>query len=137
MHRPKGYTVLAVLLATFSLAGLGNLVASPVDALGLAHSAALPLLIAVYTAAAAIGAWSLWRAQRWAPEAYLVWALTAMGLILYFQLRIAPQMFALLSPQVPVPEASLPGGLVASGGLLAAGYWYLRSRRPINGRRDG
>jgi hypothetical protein len=105
-HRPPGITAICVLLAGLACTGFGNAIVwndaaliSAASTIGLDVGGPLFAGIAgFYGTTALVCSASLWAMRKWAIYAYVIWAIAAIALGIYFALgyRPAPTYLKLL-----------------------------------------
>ena len=134
MKRPVGYVVIAVLLALSSVAGLSSVFWAPLELFGGAATIWDRLIPLAVAAAGLHAAWMLWRYERRAPEAYLLWAALMVGNTLYTAFVLLPRISQALARRAGTVLPDFPVGLRLYQAafitlVVALGYWYLASHR--------
>jgi heme/copper-type cytochrome/quinol oxidase subunit 3 len=145
VKRPIGYGILAVLIGIASFSGLFGSFVWP-RALEQQEVVVTPLIYILFGGQVLLGAvtaWTLWKYRRRAPEWYLSWAICTLLTAIYFMRVTVPEMISAMATKMPpaAQQPKLPVSLLFTqmlfyGVLLAAGYWYLVSRRRSAGIGD-
>jgi hypothetical protein len=134
LKRPIGHTVIAVLVALWSVSHLSNTVRNYQSAFGIAASPWQQMLSVASAIVGVTAAAALWFQRRWARAAYAVWAVLATGVFAYDYFVVTPAMSRMLlgkmSPSTPwsnIVLVPLALDFLVWAGVLGLGYWYLRA----------
>ncbi len=124
MRRPRGFTVLAVLLVLLAISGLVNawwaMSDNPFEWRRPVLAASNGIVYALTALATAVG---LWICARWALAAYAVWALSALLAMVLYQADAG-----ILDRFGPGAGEPWWGNLISGLPLLGLGAWYIWDR---------
>lgn len=134
-RRPLGYAIVAVVLLVMSLGGFASVFWAPLELLGGDASVWDRLIPLLLTGAGLHAAWMIWRYERRAPEAYLLWAALLVGNTAYAAFVLLPRLIDAMARRTGMPAPiDFPRGLriyqtLFVACILGLGYWYLASHR--------
>ena len=117
-HRPLGFTLLALLFAWLTIAGLGHAVINFAGKSPFSSSAVFGLLALAYAGAAGSTATGLWRVRTWAVTSLRLWMVVCAVLLLWVPIG------AFRSLESP-PRVSYFVPLVSFSSLIVGFFWLL------------